>query len=101
MDKPPAYKEKEDKPTAYNEEEEVLEDEELDIETKRKERGKINCLYKEICKTMLFKGEKGITEVNEPTADKEREDKLESKELENSPKKKTKGKTTELQLEIL
>ena len=45
---------------------------------------------------MLFKGEQGITEVNEPTADKEREDKLESKELENSPKKKTKGKSTEL-----
>ena len=55
MDKPPAYKEKEDKPTAYNEEEEVLDDEELDIETKRKERGKINCLQRELCKQCYSK----------------------------------------------
>ena len=79
-----------DKPTSYKEKEDLLENEEGEIGSKRKEKGKIDMAQQELGKTKIFKGEKRYTEVDKPTAYKEKED-----EKKTATKKNEKGKTHE------
>ena len=84
-----------DKPTSYKEKEDLLENEEGESGSKRKEKGKIDMAQQELGKTKIFKGEKRYTEVDKPTAYKEKEDVRGIEERKTATKKKEKGKTHE------